>query len=328
MPLRLAVVMDPIVRILPDKDTTFALMLEAQKRGHTIVTIDHRDLFADGPDVRALCRPTAVRRPSLADPTHFTLQEGSIERLATFDAILMRTDPPVDQDYLYATHLLSLVEAQGVFVMNRPSALRDANEKLYALNFPDCIPRTLVTRSIAQLKAFLAELGGEMIVKPPHGWGGLSIFHIHAADRNLNAILETMTDDGRKLVMAQQYIREVRESGDERVIVLDGEVLGAIARVPREDEHRGNIHVGGSVKKVTIGARQRRICDRLAPRLKADGLWFVGLDIIGDYLTEVNVTSPTGVQEIDRLDNVCIEARVIDFVERQVAERRGTRRPS
>jgi len=325
MSLRLAVVMDPIAKILPDKDTTFVFMLEAQRRGHEIFTIDHRDLFTDGPDVRALCRATEVRRPT-ANETHYTLREASIAPLTSFDAVLMRTDPPVDQDYLYATHLLSLVEAQGVFVMNRPSALRDANEKLYALNFPDCIPRTLVTRSIAQLKDFLAEVGGEMIVKPPHGWGGLSIFHVHTGDRNLNATLEVMTDDGRKLVMAQQYIAEVRESGDERVILLDGEVLGAIARVPREDEHRGNIHVGGTVKKITIGPRERRICDRLAPRLKADGLWFVGLDIIGDYLTEVNVTSPTGVREIDRLDGVCIEARVIDFVERKVAEGAKRRR--
>lgn len=325
MPLRLAVVMDPLPKVLPDKDTTFVFMLEAQRRGHAVFTLDHKDLFTDGPDVRALCRATEVRRPTADDPSHYSLREAEIAPLTSFDAVLMRTDPPVDQDYLYATHLLSLVEAQGVFVMNRPGALRDANEKLYALNFPDCIPRTLVTRSIQQLKDFLVELGGDMIVKPPHGWGGLSIFHVHAGDRNINAILEMMTDDGRKLVMAQQYIKEVRETGDERVILLDGEVLGAIARVPREDESRGNIHVGGSVKKVTIGPRERRICDRVAPRLKADGLWFVGLDIIGDYLTEVNVTSPTGVQEIDRLDGVSLEARVIDFVEAQVGKRRGTR---
>jgi glutathione synthase len=318
--LRIGVVADPLPRFLPDKDTTFVFMLEAQRRGHALFAIDHRELFADGSDVRAHCRRAEVRRPAAPGDLHYAFHESTIAPLASLDAILMRTDPPVDEDYLYATHLLSLVEARGVFVMNRPAALRDANEKLYALNFADCIPRTLVTRQVEQLKDFLAELGGEMIVKPPHGWGGLGVFHVHARDRNLNAILETMTDSGRRLVMAQQYLAEVRELGDERVVVLDGEPLGAIARVPREDEHRSNLHVGGAAKKIVIGARQRRICERLAPRLRADGLFFVGLDIIGDYLTEVNVTSPTGVQEIDRLDGVCLEARVIDFVERKVAE--------
>ena len=164
------------------------------------------------------------------------------------------------------------------------------------------------------------EVGGEMILKPPHGWGGLGIFHVHAGDRNLNAIIETVTEGGRTLTMAQQYIKAVRELGDERVIMLDGEPLGAIARVPREDEHRSNLHVGGTARKVELGARERRICDRVGPALRAAGLYFVGLDIIGDYLTEVNVTSPTGIQEIDRLDGVCLETKVIELVERKAAE--------
>jgi glutathione synthase len=295
-------------------------MLEAQRRGHTVLAIDHRELFTDGNDVRALCTRTEVRRPATAGDKHYTLGESTIASLTTLDAVLMRTDPPVDEDYLYATHLLSLVEERGVFVLNRPAALRDANEKLYALHFPDCIPRTLVTRQVAQLKEFMAEVGGEMIVKPPHGWGGLGVFHVHARDRNLNAILETMTDGGRRLMMAQQYVASVRELGDERVILLDGTPLGAIARIPREDEHRSNIHVGGTVKKVVLGPRERRICDRVAPRLRQDGLYLVGLDIIGDYLTEVNVTSPTGIQEIDRLDGTTLERDVLDFVERKVSE--------
>ena len=318
--LRIGVVMDPLPRILPDKDTTFALMLEAQRRGHTLYVIDHRALYCDGADVRAVARRAEVRRPTTTSEPHYTLHESTVVALAGLDAVLMRTDPPVDADYLYATHLLSLVEARGVFVLNRPSGLRNANEKLYALNFPDCVPRTLVTRDLHQLKEFLAELGGEMIVKPPHGWGGLSVFHVHSRDRNLNAILEMMTDNGRQLTMAQQYVPEVRQLGDERVIVLDGEPLGAIARIPREDEHRSNIHVGGAVHKVVLGPRERRICERVAPRLRADGLYLVGLDIIGDYLTEVNVTSPTGIQEIDRIDGICLEARVLDFIERKVAE--------
>jgi glutathione synthase len=320
MALRIAIVADPVARFLPDKDTTFVLMLEAQKRGHAVFAIEHRELFTRGNDVGALARHVEVRRPSAKDPSHYTFHESTVARLAEFDAVLMRSDPPVDEDFLYATHLLSLVEAQGVFVMNRPGALRDANEKLYALNFPDLIPRTLLSRDVAQLKDFLKELGGEMIVKPPHGWGGLSIFHVHAKDRNLNAILELMTDNGRKLVMAQEYVKAVRETGDERVVVVDGVALGAIARIPRDDEHRSNLHVGGTARKVVLGPRERRICDRVGERLRQDGLWLVGLDIIGDYLTEVNVTSPTGVQEIDRLDGVCIEAKVIDLVEKKVAE--------
>ena len=320
MALRIAVVADPVSRFLPDKDTTFVLMLEAQRRGHQVFAIEHRDLSSRGNEVRALARRVEVRRPSAAGEAHYAFHESAIASLTSFDAVLMRSDPPVDDDYLYATHFLSLVEAQGVFVMNRPAALRDANEKLYALNFPELIPRTLVTRDITLLKDFLAELDGEMIVKPPHGWGGLSIFHVQAQDRNLNAILETMTDNGRKLVMAQEYVKAVRETGDERVILVDGEPLGAIARIPREDEHRSNLHVGGTAKKVVLGARERRICERVGPRVRADGLWLVGLDVIGDYLTEVNVTSPTGIQEIDRADGVNIEARVIDLVERMVAE--------
>lgn len=318
--LRLAIIVDPLSRMLPDKDTTFVLMLEAQRRGHTLFAIDHRDLCALGPDVRAMARRAEVHRPEQPGEPHWTHYESSIVALTDFDAVLMRSDPPFDDDYLYATHLLSLVEERGVFVMNRPRGLRDANEKLYALNFPDCIPRTLVTRDMHQLKEFLAELGGEMIVKPPHGFGGLGIFHVHADDKNLNAILETMTDNGRKLLMAQEYLAAVRELGDERIILLDGTPLGAVARVPRHDEHRSNIHVGGSVKKVVIGDRERRICERIGPRLRADGLYFVGIDVIGDHLTEVNVTSPTGIQEIDQLDGVALETPVIEFVERKVAE--------
>ncbi len=323
--LRIGVVMDPLPQVNPDKDTTFALMLEAQRRGHQCWVIDHRELFVIDTDVRGHCRRAELMRPASTGDPHYRFHESTVSPLTEFDAVWMRTDPPVDADYLYATHLLSLVEARGVFVMNRPAALRDANEKLYALNFPDCIPRTMVTRDVARLKEFLAELGGEMILKPPHGWGGLGIFHVHGKDRNLNAILETVTENGRTLVMAQQYIAAVRELGDERVIMLDGEPLGAVARVPRDDEHRSNLHVGGAARKVVLAERERRICDRVGPSLRAAGLYFVGLDVIGDYLTEVNVTSPTGIQEIDRLDGVCLETKVIAFVERKAAEARAKR---
>ena len=324
--LRIGVVMDPLPGVHPDKDTSFALMLEAQKRGHELWVIHHRDLYCLDTDVRAIARRAEVFRPQAAGEPHHRLHEAAPLALADLDAVWMRTDPPVDADYLYATHLLSLVEARGVFVMNRPAALRDANEKLYALNFPDCIPRTLLTRDVGRLKEFLGEVGGDMIVKPPHGWGGLGIFHVHDGDRNLNAILETATENGRTLTMAQQYITAVRDLGDERVIMLDGEPLGAIARVPREDEHRSNLHVGGTARKVVLGERERRICDRVGPALRAAGLYFVGIDIIGDFLTEVNVTSPTGIQEIDRLDGVLLETKVIELVERKAAEAKARRK--
>lgn len=324
--LRIGVVMDPLPSVHPDKDTTFALMLEAQKRGHELWVVHHRDLFCIDADVRAMGRRAEVFRPAAAGEPHHRFHQSAPLALADLDVVWMRTDPPVDADYLYATHLLSLVEVRGTFVMNRPAALRDANEKLYALNFPELIPRTLLTRDVARLKEFLDEVGGTMILKPPHGWGGLGIFHVRADDRNLNAILETATENGRALTLAQQYIEEVRDLGDERVIMLDGEPLGAIARIPRADEHRSNLHVGGSARRVVLGPRERRICDRVGPTLRAAGLWFVGLDIIGDYLTEVNVTSPTGIQEIDHLDGVCLESKVIDLVERQAAEAKARRR--
>jgi glutathione synthase len=196
--------------------------------------------------------------------------------------------------------------------------LREANEKLYSLNFPDAIPPTIVTYEIARLKQFLGEQGGQMIVKPLDGHGGEGVFHAHSDDRNLNAILETVTRFETRPIMGQRYIPEIRD-GDKRLIVLNGEPLGCTLRVPRDDEHRGNIHVGGSCVKAEVTERDREICRMLRPRLQRDGLYFVGLDIIGRYLTEVNVTSPTGIQEIDRLDGVNLEAKVIDFVESRIS---------
>jgi glutathione synthase len=230
----------------------------------------------------------------------------------------MRKDPPADAPYLYATMLLSLANRHRTFVLNEPSGLREANEKLYALNFPGAIPPTIVTYEIPRLKRFMEEQGGEMIVKPLDGHGGEGVFHADARDRNLNAILEAVTLFETRPIMGQRYIPEIR-NGDKRLIVLNGEPLGGTLRVPRDDEHRGNIHVGGNCVKADITPRDREICRMLRPRLERDGLYFVGLDIIGNFLTEVNVTSPTGIQEIDRLDAVKLEAKVIDFVESRVA---------
>lgn len=313
---RFLFIMDPIERILPDKDTTFVFMLESQRRGHQVYVCGVQDLFVDAAQPGARLRRAEVVR---AVP-HFRLFEERTESLYWFDAIFMRKDPPVDLAYLFATHVLSLVDPRQTFVMNRPSGLRDANEKLYALHFPTVIPPSVVTCDIDRLKTFLDQLGGEMIIKPLDGCGGAGVFNVRRTDRNLNAILEMSTENGRRPIMAQRYLSEIRQ-GDKRLIVLNGEALGATLRVPREDEHRGNIHVGGTCVRTEVTARDRLIVDTLAPRLRQDGLFFVGLDIIGAFLTEVNVTSPTGIQEINSLDGACLEASVIDFVEREVPPR-------
>jgi glutathione synthase len=308
---RFLFIMDPIEWILPDKDTTFVFMLESQRRHHAVYQCGIDDLFIDRSQPRARCRRTEVVR----DTPHCRLFEERVEALTWFDAVFMRKDPPVDLPYLFATHILGLVDPAATFVLNAPNGLRNANEKLYALHFPAVIPPSLVTADMQRLKGFLEELGGEMIVKPLDGCGGAGVFHVHRDDRNLNAILEMSTANGSRLIMAQRYLPEIR-GGDKRLIVLDGRPLGAVLRVPREDEHRGNIHVGGTCVKAAITDRDQAITAALAPRLQRDGLYFVGLDIIGDWLTEVNVTSPTGIQEINALDGVCLEAAVIDFVER------------
>ncbi len=313
---KFAFIMDPLERVLVDKDTTFVFMLEAQFRGHEIYFLGLRDLYARGARVIARARRCALTRRG--DPHYKFLDDGTEYPLEHFDAVFMRKDPPADAAYLYATMLLSLADSRRTFVLNHPAGLREANEKLYSLNFPDAIPPTLVTYEIPRLKAFLDEQGGEMIVKPLDGHGGEGVFLATAKDRNLGAILEAVTQYESRLIMAQRYLPEARK-GDKRLIVLDGEPLGCMLRVPRDDENRGNIHVGGNCVKAPITARDREICKMLKPRLQRDGLYFVGLDIIGDYLTEVNVTSPTGVQEIDRLDGANLEGKVIDFIESRVA---------
>ncbi len=312
---KFAFIMDPLERVLVDKDTTFVFMLEAQFRGHEIYFLGLRDLYARGPHVIARARRCELMRK---DPHYKFLDDAGEYPLETFDAVFMRKDPPADAAYLYATMLLSLADSHRTFVLNNPAGLREANEKLYALNFPDAIPPTLVTYEIPRLKTFLDEQGGEMIVKPLDGHGGEGVFLVTTKDRNIGTILETVTQFESRLIMAQRYLPEAR-IGDKRLIVLDGQPLGCMLRVPRDDENRGNIHVGGNCVKAPLTERDREICAMLKPRLERDGLYFVGLDIIGDYLTEVNVTSPTGVQEIDRLDGANLEGKVIDFVESRVA---------
>ena len=316
--LRIGVIMDPIEKINIDKDTTFVLMLEAQRRGHEINFMELDDLFIRGGTPHGRFRRLHVER---ATP-HYDLGNYATGALEDFDTILMRKDPPFDMKFFFATHLLSLVDERKCFIMNNPKGLREANEKLYALKFPEQIPQTLVAADMERLKAFMMELGGEMIIKPLDGCGGSGVFYLNHADRNTNSILEAATDNGRRLIMAQRYLPEIRQ-GDKRIIILNGEPLGAVLRVPLETETRGNIHVGGQCVKTDVTARDREICAALAPLLIADGLYFVGLDVIGGFLTEVNVTSPTGIQEINALDGVRLETQVIDFVERKAEKIRA-----
>lgn len=319
--MRFAFIMDPIHNVLIDKDTTFVFMLESQARGHEVWFLEMRDLFVHRSRAMGRARRIELRREL---GNHFTFHGETTEPLGQFDAVFMRKDPPFDVAYLHATQVLDLARQDGAFVMNNPAGLRAANEKLFALNFPSVIPPTLVSQDAQRIKAFLEELGGEMIIKPVDGHGGFGIFYGHRDDRNMNSLIETMTHEGREPIIAQQYIPEVRQ-GDKRLIMLNGAPLGCTLRVPRADEHRGNIHVGGTCVKAEITARDREICREVGPRLRQEGLYFVGLDIIGDYLTEVNVTSPTGVQEINTLNGVKLETQVIEFVERQVEEQQRHR---
>jgi len=312
--LKIGVIMDPIEKINIDKDTTFVLILEAQQRGHEVYYMLLEDLFIRAGMPYGRFRPVHVVRGI----PHYELGDLATGPLDDFHVVLMRKDPPFDMNFFFATHLLSLVHEGKCFVMNNPKGLREANEKLYALRFPEQIPQTLVSSDMGRLKEFMDELGGEMIIKPLEGCGGSGVFYLNTQDRNTNSILEMATDNGRKMIMGQRYLPEIRQ-GDKRIIVLNGEPLGAVLRVPLEQETRGNIHVGGTCVHTEVTPRDKEICQALAPLLREDGLHFVGLDVIGGFLTEVNVTSPTGIQEINALNQVRLETQVIDFIEQKAA---------
>jgi glutathione synthase len=312
--------MDPIESIDVRADTTFVLMLEARRRDHRILYVEPRDLGVAGGQVVTRAREVhELRREQGRHADLGEVVEVVLDRDA--DLVFQRKDPPVDAAYTAATQILAL--CRRALVLNRPAGILAANEKLYALAFPDLMPVTRVTRRIPELRSFMAELGGEMIVKPLGGRGGEGIFHLHDRDRNLVSILEQSTAFGTRPVMAQQYLPQVRKEGDKRILLIDGEPIGALLRIPAEDEHRANLHVGGSPLKAGVDEGDRRIIERLAPSLRRDGLFLVGIDVIGGLLTEVNVTSPTGVQEIDALDGKRLEADILDAAERRLADIRS-----
>jgi glutathione synthase len=322
MGLAVAIQMDPIDTINIDADSTFALALEAQARGHALyhylpqaLTLRAGRLYASG-------RPLQVFR---RHGNHH--QFGAFEELdlAGFDVVLMRQDPPFDMAYITATHLLELLPEGGPLVVNDPASVRNAPEKLFVLRFKELMPPTLLSLDPDEIRAFWRE-HGDVVLKPLFGNGGAGVFHLRPGDDNLSSLLEMYASVYREPVMVQRYLPEVR-AGDKRIILVEGEPVGAVNRVPPEGEARANLHVGGRAQKTGLTEREREICAAIGPSLREQGLVFVGIDVIGDWMTEINVTSPTGIQEIARLDGVDLSSNIWDAIETRFAARRD-RKPS
>ncbi|WP_256645462.1 glutathione synthase [Thermomonas paludicola] len=310
-PLDVVVVMDPIGFIKTAKDSTFAMLLEAQRRGHRLHYVRPGGLAVR--DARAIARAAPLQVRERAGD-HHTLGDWSDLVFGPGHVVLMRTDPPVDANYLHDTQILDLANRQGALVVNNPQGLRDFNEKLTALHFPQCCPPTLVSRDNAALKAFV-NAQGEAVLKPLDGMGGRSIFRARAAEPNLNVILETLTDGGRHLAMAQRYLPEIAQ-GDKRILLVDGEPVDyCLARIPQGDEFRGNLAAGGRGEGRPLSERDRWIAAQVGPEMQRRGMLFVGLDVIGDYLTEVNVTSPTCIRELDAQFGLNIAGLLFDRIE-------------
>jgi len=307
--LRVAVQMDPIASINIDGDSTFALMLEAQARGHALWHYHVRDLALVGGRVLAHAQPVEVRR---VKGDHFTLGAPVELDLGQVDVVLMRQDPPFDMAYITATHILEHIHPKTL-VVNDPASVRNAPEKLFVTHFPELMPETLISADIRQIRRF-REKHADIILKPLFGNGGAGVFHVKPEDPNLNALLEMFTERSREPLVVQRYVPDVRK-GDKRIILVDGVAMGAINRVPAAGEARSNMHVGGRPEPTTLTDREREICDAIGPELKKRGLIFVGIDVIGGYLTEINVTSPTGLQEIARFDGIHLERAIWDAIE-------------
>ena len=313
-PLKIGMVMDPIESITPKKDSSLAMLLEASHRGAEIHYFEQQDLrMISG---KAIGSSTLITVRDDYDDW-FDFGETRDVELGDLDTILMRRDPPFDMEYIYTTYILDRAKTAGALIVNAPQALRDMNEKAYTAWFPDCTPLTLVTRSMEQMKAFLAE-HGRIVVKPLDGMGGRSIFVIQKGDNNANVIIETLTDYGQQFAMAQVFIPEISE-GDKRILLIDGEpVPYALARIPTGDDNRGNIVAGATTKAQELSAADKRICDVVGPVLRDQGVLFAGIDVIGEFMTEVNVTSPTGIRELDRAFDLNIAGLMFDAIEKHL----------
>jgi glutathione synthase len=316
--VRLAVVMDPIDEIKYAKDTTLAMLLAASKRGYELHYLTQSDLYLRDGVARGKARALTVR----ADPANwFTLAEARDQPLGTFDVILMRKDPPFDMEFIYTTYILERAELAGALVVNRPQGLRDMNEKVYTAWFPECCAPTLVSRDMQAMLAFAAE-HGRIVAKPLDGMGGRSIFVVDQHDKNLKVVLETLTESGTRYAIVQKYLPEIVDSGDSRVLVIDGKpVPFALARMPSATDNRGNLAAGATGVGRPLNDRDRELVARIGPALAARGMLFVGLDVIGGFVTEINVTSPTGVRELDKQFGTDIAGLLIDAVDQRLVDR-------
>ena len=312
--LKVGVVMDPIESITPYKDSSLAMLLEAGRRGAEIHYFEQGDL-----KLVSDCAIGKSTRLTVKDDNDDWFQKGAQQDVALgdLDAILMRKDPPFDMEYIYTTYILDRAKVAGALVVNDPQALRDMNEKAYTAWFPECTPATLITRSVEEMKAFLVE-HGHVVAKPLDGMGGRSIFVVQKGDKNANVVFETLTDDGRRFAMAQVYIPEI-SAGDKRILLINGEAVPyALARVPSDEDHRGNLVMGAKGIGQELSDADRAICEQVGPALRDGGVLFAGIDIIGDYLTEVNVTSPTGIRELDDQFDLNIAGLLFDAIENAI----------
>ena len=319
-PVRLGVVMDPIAQIKPAKDTTLGMLVAAQARGWELHYAEQRHLWLRDGAAMGRLAPLTVRH----DPVSwFTLGETVERPLASLDVILMRKDPPFDTEYIYTTYILERAETAGALVVNRPQGLRDMNEKVYTAWFPDCCAPTLITRDMGDMHAFLRE-HGKIVCKPLYGMGGRSIFVIDRGDKNASVVFETLTDYGSRYAIVQRYLPEIVTTGDSRVILVDGEpVPYALARIPTPADNRGNLAAGARGVGRPLNDRDRWLAAQIGPTLNARGMLFVGLDVIGGFVTEINVTSPTGIRELEKEFHVDIAGRLMDAIERRLAARRA-----
>jgi glutathione synthase len=314
-PLRVLVVMDAIDEIKPAKDTTLAMLLAAQKRGWELWYAEQRDLWLRDGIPAGRVRPVSVRN-DLKD--WFTLDAAHTRPLADFPVILMRKDPPFDMEYIYTTYILERAEEQGSLVVNRPQGLRDMNEKVFTAWFPQCCAPTLITRDMADMHTFLRE-HLRIVCKPLYGMGGRSIFVVDRGDKNANVVFETMTEYGTRFAIVQRYIPDIVASGDSRILVIDGEPAPyALARIPTETDHRGNLAAGARGQGRELNERDRWLVGEVGPTLRQRGMLFVGLDVIGGYVTEINVTSPTGVRELDKQFGTQIAGLLMDAIQKRL----------
>ena len=318
MKLTVAIQMDHVSTIDIDGDSTFVLGLEAERRGYEVWHYTPPELIFRDRKVMARAQPMQLRREK---GNHYTLGAPQMRDLSTFDVVLLRQDPPFDMSYITTTHLLEHVHPKTL-VVNDPASVRNAPEKLFVTHFENVMPPTLIAADARALREFRDE-HKDIILKPLYGNGGSGVFRLRPGDENFNSLLEMFSQRSREPVIAQRYLPEVRQ-GDKRIILIDGKAVGGVNRVPAEGEARSNMHIGGKAVKATLTKRDKELCEAIGPELKRLGLIFVGIDVIGDYLTEINVTSPTGLQQINRFDDVCLEAQIWDSIEARYQATRGT----